>query len=161
MYFAGGIMKIKDVMNSDVIYCKPDDRISDVAQMLRKNDISGMPVVEKEKLIGLISELDLLQLLEIPRHDTYWLPSPFEVIEIPIRELISWEEAKRMLTDIGTKPVKEIMRTKIYTISPEDSIEEASTIMIKNKINRLPVVSEGKLVGIVTRGDIIKGLADV
>ncbi|AEH60684.1 putative signal transduction protein with CBS domains [Methanosalsum zhilinae DSM 4017] len=154
-------MKVKDVMNSNVIYCKPDDRISDVAQLLRKNEISGMPVVESEKLIGLISELDLLQLLEIPKHGTYWLPSPFEVIEIPIRELISWEEAKRMLTNIGTKPVKEIMRTKIYTVSPEDSIEEASTIMIKNKINRLPVVSEGKLVGIVTRGDIIKGLADV
>ncbi|MCS3924148.1 CBS domain-containing protein [Methanosalsum natronophilum] len=153
-------MKIKEIMNQDVIYCYQEDKISDVAQTLRENNISGMPVLDNDNsLVGLISELDLLKLLEIPKHSTYWLPSPFEVIEIPIRELISWEEAKKMLTDVGSKPVKSIMEKEIFTISEEASIEDASSLMHKHKINRLPVLSNEKLVGIVTRGDIIQGLA--
>jgi CBS domain-containing protein len=153
-------MKIKDIMNSNVIFCKPDDTISNAAQMLKKHNISGLPVVENDILVGIVSEADLLRLLEIPEHGGLWLPSPFEVIEVPIRELISWEETKRMLADVGADPVRKIMNTKVYVTSSEDSVEDASKLMIKHKINRLPVVDNGTLVGIVTRGDIVRGLAE-
>lgn len=154
-------MKIKDVMNTDVIYCSPDDEVSKVARMLKDNDISGMPVVDGDKVVDMISELDLLKLLEIPEHGDLWLPSPFEVIEVPIRELISWEETKRMLSDVGAMPVRKIMKKDVYYVSPENSIEDASTLMIRHKITRLPVLENGKLVGIVTRGDIIRGLGSL
>ncbi|MCG7851521.1 MAG: CBS domain-containing protein [Methanosarcinaceae archaeon] len=153
-------MKIKDIMNSNVIYCKPDDTISNAAQMLKKHNISGLPVVENGSLVGIVSEADILKLLEMPEHGGLWLPSPFEVIEVPIRELISWEETKRMLTDIGADPVRKIMNAKVYVTSSEDSVGDASVLMIKHKINRLPVVDNGTLVGIVTRGDIVRGLAE-
>ena len=154
-------MNVKDVMNSDVVSCRPDDEISNAAQLLKEHDISGLPVVEEGKVVGIVTEADVLKLLEVPEHGGLWLPSPFEVIEIPIRELINWEDTKHMLTDIGTKPVKEIMESEVYAISADSSIEDASSIMVKHKVNRLPVLDDGELVGIITRGDIIRGLAEV
>ena len=153
-------MNVKDVMNSDVVSCKPDDEISSAAQLLKEHNISGLPVVAEGKVVGIVTEADVLKLLEVPEHRGLWLPSPFEVIEIPIRELINWEDTKHMLTDIGTKPVKEIMESEVYTISADSSIEDASSMMIKHKVNRLPVLDGETLVGIITRGDIIRGLAE-
>ncbi|MDP2217314.1 MAG: CBS domain-containing protein [Methanolobus sp.] len=151
-------MKVKDVMNPDVVVCSPEDTIGDVARLLKQNNISGLPVVEEGKVVGIVSEGDLLKLLEIPDRGGLWLPSPFEVFEVPIRELINWEETKRMLDDVGSKPVEEIMNKKVHTVSPEDSIEKASALITKHKINRLPVMEGSLMVGIVTRGDIIRGL---
>lgn len=153
-------MKVKDIMTTEMIVCRPEDTISGTAQLLKKNNISGLPVVEDDNVIGIVSEMDILKLLEIPEHGGFWLPSPFEVIEIPIRELISWEETKHMLTNVGSKQIREIMKKNVHTISPENSVEDASKMMARHKINRLPVVQDEKLVGIVTRGDIIRGLAE-
>ena len=154
-------MNVKDVMNSDVVSCKPDDEISSAARLLKEHDISGLPVIEEGKVVGIVTEADVLKLLEVPEHGGLWLPSPFEVIEIPIRELINWEETKHMLTNIGTKPIRDIMESEVYTISADSSIEDASSIMVKHKVNRLPVLDGEAIVGIITRGDIIRGLAEV
>ncbi len=153
-------MNVKDVMNSDVISCRPDDEISNAAQLLKEQNISGLPVVDEGKVVGIVTEADILKLLEVPEHGGLWLPSPFEVIEIPIRELINWEDTKHMLTDIGSKPIRDIMESEVYTISADSSIEDASSMMIKHKVNRLPVLDGETLVGIITRGDIIRGLAE-
>jgi CBS domain-containing protein len=152
-------MKVKDVMNPNVIFCKPDNTVREAAKILKENNISGAPILEGEKLVGIISEADLLRLLIVPKKGDLWLPSPFEVIEIPIRELISWEETKRMLSDVGSTKIEEIMTKDVHTISSEASVEEASEHMIRHRINRLPVTEDNRVVGIVTRGDIIKGLA--
>ncbi len=82
-------MKVKDVMNPKVVFCKPDDTVREVAKILKENNISGVPVLEGDELVGIVSEGDLLKLLIIPEKGELWLPSPFEVIEVPIREL-SW-----------------------------------------------------------------------
>lgn len=153
-------MKIKDVMNKDVITCKPDDPVSILAKLFKENHISGMPVVEKGKVVGIVSETDLLRLFETPEvSGELWLPSPFEVIEIPIRNLVRLEEFKKALEDLKLKPVRHIMAKSVHSITPDDSLEEASSIMVKYKVNRLPVIENGKLVGIVARSDIIKGLS--
>ena len=153
-------MKVKDVMNPNVIFCKPDDTVREVAKILKENDISGVPVLEGEELVGIVSEGDLLKLLIIPEKGDLWLPSPFEVIEIPIREYLGWEETKKILSDVGSIKVEEIMTKDVHTISSEASVEEASEHMVRHKINRLPVIDEdNSVVGIVTRGDIIEGLS--
>ncbi|MBC7085142.1 MAG: CBS domain-containing protein [Methanomethylovorans sp.] len=151
-------MQVKDIMNTDVIVCNPQTTISEASQLLKKHNISGLPVVEDGRVVGIVSEADLLKLLEVPEHGGLWLPSPFEIIEIPLRELLNWEETKHMLNDIGSKPVSEIMQKKVHVISPEKSIYDAVKLITKHKINRLPVVKDDILVGIITRGDIIKGL---
>ncbi len=153
-------MKIKDVMNKDVITCGPDDTLSRLAQLFREKHISGMPVVEKGKVVGIVSETDLLRLFKNPElSGDLWLPSPLEIIEIPIRNLVRFEEIKKVLEDMKSKPVKDIMKKTVRSVSPEDSLEEASDRMVRYKINRLPVIDNGKLVGIVARSDIIRGLS--
>lgn len=152
-------MKVKDVMNPDVVFCKPDDTVREAAKILKENNISGAPVLKNGRLVGIISEGDLLKLLVIPEKGNLWLPSPFEVIEVPIRELLSWEETKKMLSDVGSIKAEVIMTTEVHTISSEASVEEASELMVRHRINRLPVMENDRVVGIVTRGDIIEGLA--
>jgi CBS domain-containing protein len=152
-------MKVKDVMNPNVVFCKPDDTVREAAKVLKVNNISGAPVLEGRKLVGIISEVDLLKLLVIPEKGNLWLPSPFEVIEVPIRELLSWEDTKKMLSDVGSTKVEELMTKEVHTISSEASVEEASELMVRHRINRLPVMENSHVVGIVTRGDIIEGLA--
>ncbi len=152
-------MNVKDVMNSSIVFCKPDDTVREVAKILKDNNISGAPVLDGDKLVGIISEGDLLKLLIIPEKGDLWLPSPFEVIEVPIRELLGWEDTKKMLSDVGSTKIEEIMTKDVYTISSEASVEEASEHMVRHRINRLPVMENNRVVGIVTRGDIIEGLA--
>ncbi len=153
-------MKIKDVMNKDVIVCAPDDTLSHLADLFKKNHISGIPVVDKGKVVGLVSETDLIKLFKIPEFSNdLWLPSPFEIIEIPIRNLMKLEETKKVLENMKLRPVKDIMTNNVHAISPDDDLEDASTMMVKYDVNRLPVIENGKLVGIVARSDIIKGLS--
>ncbi len=153
-------MKIRNVMNTDVITCKPDDPVSLLSKLLKENHISGLPVVEKGKVVGIVSETDLLKLFEIPQFTGgLWLPSPFEVIEVPVRNLVRFEEFKKAFEELKSKPVRDIMNKEVQSVSPDDSLEEASSIMVKHKVNRLPVIENGKLVGIVARSDIIRGLS--
>lgn len=152
-------MKVKDVMNPKLVFCRPDNTVREAAKILKENSISGAPVLDGEELVGIISEADLLRLLILPEKGDLWLPSPFEVIEIPIREILGWEDTKKMLSDVGSTKIEEIMTADVHTISSEASIEEASEHMIRHKINRLPVTEDSRVVGIITRGDIIEGLA--
>jgi CBS domain-containing protein len=152
-------MKVRDVMNVKPIACRADDTIAEAASLLREHKISGMPVLDGEKLAGVISESDLLRLLAVEKDEGgLWLPSPFEVFEVPFRDLLKWERMHMSMEDVSKKKVSEVMSKNIHEISPDDTVEEASAIMTRHRINRLPVVEEGRLVGIVTRGDIISGL---
>ncbi|TAN38518.1 MAG: CBS domain-containing protein [Candidatus Methanoperedens sp.] len=153
-------MKVKDAMNIDVITCKPDDPVSTLVDLFKNNHISGMPVVENEKVVGIVSETDLLKLFKTPEISVdMLLPSPFEIIEMPLRSVIRFEEFKKALEDIRMKPVRNIMKKKIYSISPDSTLEDASNMMVKYRVNRLPVIENGKLVGILVRSDIIRCLS--
>ncbi len=74
---------------------------------MKKYHIGGLPVMEGTDLVGILTESDLISLLESERiSDDLWLPSPFEIIEIPIREFINWEKTKHALRNIGDMPGK-------------------------------------------------------
>jgi CBS domain-containing protein len=108
--------------------------------------------------VGVISESDVLRLLSGEEEGQLWLPSPLEILEVPFRDLLKWEKLHASVEDISKKKVSEVMHRDVRTIGPADSIEEAASIMTRHRINRLPVIENDKLVGIVTRGDIITGL---
>jgi len=153
-------MLVKEAMNTEVITCKPGDPVSKLVELLKEHHISGMPVVDNGKVVGIVSETDMLKLFKAPEVSSdMFLPSPFEIIEMPIRSVIRFEEFKRSLEDIHMKPVRDIMKKKVYSVSPDISLEEASGMMVKYNVNRLPVIENGKLVGILARSDIIQGLS--
>lgn len=159
-------MKVRDVIKTDVVTCGPETKVSDVARMLRENGVSGMPVVEDGKVVGIVSEADVLDLIDERQEDeNIWLPSPFEAIEIPLRSfsLRDWLEShdviERAIKDIGEMPVREIMTKNVKKTRPNDDIEEAANLMVRHNVNRLPVVEDGELVGLITRGDVLRAVS--
>jgi CBS domain-containing protein len=152
-------MKIKDVMTTNPITISVDGTVSEASALLRKNRIGGLPVMDGDHLAGIVTETDLLSLLNPGDiSDDLWLPSPLEVVEVPIREFINWEKTKRALSNIGHSKISEVMTKDVITISEDADIEEAAAIMLNEGIDRLPVVRGDRLVGIITREDIIWGI---
>lgn len=152
-------MLVKEVMNREPVTCQAGDLVSDAARLLRVNKISGMPVLDEDRLVGVVSESDLLGLLSSgEERGGLWLPSPFEIFEVPVRDLISWERMRSSLEEVSRKRVSDVMKGNVHYIGPNASVEEAASLMVRHRINRLPVVEDRRLVGIVTRGDIISGI---
>jgi CBS domain-containing protein len=150
-------MKIEDIMEKDVIKFNELDKIVDVAQTFRDNKISGAPVVNDDnEVVGVISEGDIMRLLEVhsPKINLI-LPAPLDLIELPVRMKYELDEIAEDMQRAGSTVIDQIMTKKVVLISPEASISDAAELMDSHNVNRLPVVKDGKLVGIVTRGDII------
>jgi CBS domain-containing protein len=115
--------------------------------------------MEGKELVGIITESDLISLLETERiSDDLWLPSPFEVIEVPIREYINWEKTKHALTNIGDMPAKKVMTHRVVTATEDMDVEAAAALMLKEGIARMPVMRGKMVVGIITRADIINAI---
>ncbi len=152
-------MQVKDAMTKNPVVCTPDMPLREVTALLREHNIGGLPVIEGKELVGMVTESDLISLLKNERiSDDLWLPSPLEIIEIPVREFFNWEKTKHALRNIGDMPVKKIMTHRVVTASEEMEVEEAAAIMLKEGIARLSVLLEKKLVGIITREDIIHAI---
>ena len=152
------MMKIQDAMEKNVIKFQVDDRIVDVAKSLRENKISGAPVMNKEgQLVGIISEGDIMRLLEVHSpHIRLILPSPLDLIELPVRMKYEMDEIAEDMNKAASLLIGEIMTKKVVTISPDADIGDAAQLMDTHDVKRLPVVdSDREMVGIITRGDII------
>ncbi len=153
-------MKVSEVMSKDVITCQPSDPIQGVVKLMSEKDISGIPVVENDRVVGIVTEADIMRLLVVPEPSrTLWLPSPLEILlEIPVKELLQLRRLQQSVKDVGEQNVGTIMRKDVLSIGPDDDIANAAADMVKHKVNRLVVLKNGKLVGIITRDDIIHGL---
>jgi len=152
-------MLVDDAMTKDPVVCSTETPLREVVALFRKHHIGGLPVLEGTDLVGIVSESDLISLLETERiSDDLWLPSPFEIIEVPIREYINWEKTKHALTNIGDMPVKKVMTHRVITATGDMDVEAAAALMLKEGISRLPVLKGTRIVGIITRADIINAI---
>jgi len=152
-------MLVKDAMTKDLIVCTTETTLRDAVALMRSHHIGGLPVIEGTELVGILTESDLIALLESERiSDDLWLPSPFEIIEVPVREYINWEKTKRALRNIGDMQVKDVMTHRVITVTEEMEIEAAAALMLKEGVVRLPVIRGKKLVGILARADIINAV---
>ncbi|MDI6855185.1 MAG: CBS domain-containing protein [Candidatus Thermoplasmatota archaeon] len=155
-------MLVKDVMTKYVITLAPENTIREASEKLASKNISGAPVVDKNnKVMGILSEADILRVLKTrySAPNIVFLPTPFDLIEIPFRQAITFAEVKLSLEDISRKKVTEVMTKNPIVIGCNDTVEKAAEIMVERKVNRLPVVENDKLIGIITRGDIIRSFA--
>ena len=142
-------MTVEQVMTRDLITVNPAMPIHQAAQLMVEHGVSGLPVVDDDgRLVGIISEGDLI-LRQTRRRERPWWHSFFEN-----GEQLAREYQKAVGTTVG-----EVMTRSVVSISPVWGIETAAAIMQNRRIRRLPVVHDGRLVGIVTRADLIKALA--
>ncbi|RBQ22508.1 Inosine-5'-monophosphate dehydrogenase [Candidatus Methanobinarius endosymbioticus] len=154
------MIKIEEAMGPNVLVLHKGDTITDAAKLLSENNISGAPVVEGNKIIGILSEGDIMNLLNTHSPNlNLVLPSPLDLIEMPIKMGREYEEAIKDIKKATYTVIDDIMITSVTTIGPNDNISDAATIMDKKDIKRIPVVDDEKnLIGIVSRGDIIRAL---
>jgi len=152
-------MRVQDIMTKNPITCNIDTPLREAVGLLRKNHIGGLPVMDGSDLAGIITESDILTQLETSKiSEDLWLPSPLEIIEIPIREYINWEKTRNALSNIGDTPVKKVMTHRVVTATEDMDIEAAASLMLKEGIARLPVMRGKTLIGIITRADIVQGV---
>ena len=144
-------MKAADVMVTKVISVTPDVLVQDVAYILLSNRISAVPVVDDNgQLLGIVSEGDLMRRAEAGtgRHRPWWLAM---LTGRDIRAVDYVKEHSRKITDV--------MTGKVVTSTPDTSLEEIATLLEKNGIKRVPIVKDGKMVGIVSRANLLQALA--
>jgi len=133
-------MLVRKKMHKDLVTVTKDERMTVAKKVMKEKNIRHLPVVDGKKLIGLVTNMDIRKAEASP------------ATSLEIREL-------HYLLDKLT--VGEIMTRNVITISPDISIEEATTLLHDNKIGCLPVVEDGNLVGIITENDVMEILIEV
>jgi CBS domain-containing protein len=140
-------MKVEDVMTTDVITVRPSAPLKEVAETLVERRISGIPVVgDSGEVAGVVSEADILVKERGPgrKEAHHWL-------------LGSVDEQER--SKLHARTAGDAMTSPPVTIGPRSSLAEAARLMLGESVNRLPVIEDGKLVGIITRADIVLAFA--
>jgi CBS domain-containing protein len=138
-------MKIETLMTAPVLTVTPDISLKDVGRLLSEHHISGVPVCREDgELLGVVSEADILRReegIEARRGGRLdWLFRLFD----------------GELEKVNARTAGEAMTAPALTIRPKQQVSEAATLMVERRVNRLPVVDHGRLVGIVTRADLVR-----
>ena len=147
------MLKAKDIMTRDVITVKPTTTIKDLASILVKHQISGTPVVDdNEKLRGIVTENDL-----ISKNSRLHIPTILRLFDayIPLGTSRLELEIKRM----AASTVGDVCTEEVVTVDDEASVEYIATLMTEKKLHLLPVLKEGKLIGVIGKKDLIKAIA--
>ncbi|HUX99409.1 MAG TPA: CBS domain-containing protein [Candidatus Deferrimicrobium sp.] len=119
----------KDIMIKDVLTISPTEKVAAADLLMVRNNVGGLPVIENEKLVGIITQKDIM--------------------------------LSRFSISVGGLQVEDLMTRNPVTIEPETSLEKTLEIMLTKKVERLPVIKDGKLVGLVMHGQILKKIYEI
>src|SRR5947207_1898114 len=148
-------MRAMDVMTTNVITVSADTSVQEVAKILSERGISGVPVVDAQnRLVGIVSEGDLLHRVEMGtdrktgRRRSWWLDT-----------VGSDEELARAYVKSHGRTARDVMTREVTSVSETAELAEIANLLETKRIKRVPVVRDGKLVGIVSRANLVRALA--
>jgi len=118
------ILKVRDIMTKNVAYVDPNSTVKDAAQLMQKHNVGSIPVCDQNGVVGIVTDRDIV-----------------------VRNVAHGNNPMNT-------PVRDVMTSQIATATPEMDVREVTSIMSDNKIRRIPVVENNKLVGIVALGDL-------
>lgn len=133
-------MAVKDFMTKKVVYISPDTTIAHAADKMREQGLHRLPVIENDKLVGLVTEGTIAE------------ASPSKATSLSIFE---------MNYLLNKTKVKDVMIRQVITVSPFDSLEDAVYLMLKNKVGILPVVENDQVYGVITDRDVFKSFLEI
>ena len=182
------MLRLSDIMTRDVVVTTPEMTLREAAELFATHHISGAPVVNGMKVVGVVSAADILELAATARgisQDIVEQPAPLGWTEPTLEEDATsegaaptsyftdlWSEASDDVTERVNNPkandvdildehsVEDIMSRPLVALSPHDDVCSAADLMRQKSIHRVLVVQDGELVGIVTTLDIVKAVAD-
>jgi len=141
-------MKVSEIMTKKVYTISPDSTLKECAEALNKYSINGLVVVEKEKVVGVITRSDIFKAI-LPRYP--------DIIEEE-RYVSDLEYVEERANKLFEMEVKDIMGAPPITVNSDMPIVKAGSTMILRRVKQVPVVDKGKLVGVITLTDIINNL---
>ena len=146
---------VADAMSRDPIVVRPETPLNEAIRLLAERRISGLPVVDDaSQLVGIISETDLMW------QETGVTPPPYIMLLDTVIYLKNPAQYERDLHKALGQTVGEVMSRDPITISPDKPLKEAAQLMHDREVRRLPVVdAQGQVIGILTRGDIVRDMA--
>ncbi|WP_407393287.1 CBS domain-containing protein [Methanobrevibacter sp.] len=189
-------MQIKNLMSEDLITVDKDQNLSDALKLLRKHNISRLPVTNHKELVGIISERDIANKLGSSKYE-HMPASRLHISSVMVKDVLTvpetmqLDDVARLMLDngIGSVPVmrddemvgivskadfvtlavgiafdkiavKEIMTKDLVVVSPTERLVHARRLMLEANVGRLPVVDDGKIVGMITSKDLLRAFID-
>lgn len=147
---------VRDVMSRPVISVRPEASLEVAASLMSTHGVSGLPVVDRRPhLVGVLSQKDVVRIL----HERAGLSLPGGIFDL----ILDSTKARRSdlprecRTILENTRVRHAMSSRPITVNANDSLDDAIRLLMEHKINRLPVMEGGNLVGIVTRHDLLSG----
>lgn len=143
-------MQAKDIMTTNVITVTGDSRVDEIAALLLQRNISGVPVVDAEgRVLGIVSEGDLMHRPEsgTERPRSWWL-----------RLMADSQEDAEQYTKTHGMRAEEVMTRDVIAVGEDTSVGDIAQLLEERRIKRVPVLRDGKLVGLVSRANLLHGL---
>jgi len=145
---------VREVMTTDVLAFRPEDKVQGAAEAMEKRSIGGAPVVDGDgRVVGMLRDDDLI-VSDVRLH----MPTVISVLGAYLELPSSADRLDKEIRKAVGSTVGEVMTPKPETCGEDDTLEQVATVLHERKLSRLPVVRDGKLVGIVSRGDILKAI---
>lgn len=145
-------MKAQDIMTKDVVTVRPEMTVHQMAMLMARKKISGLPVVSKDgDVLGIISESDLIHRTEIGTEDA---PRALTLV-------LGDSSAARDFAKAHGKSAHDIMSRPVVSVTCESDLNEVADLLDRRGIKRVPVLKDGKLAGIIARSDLVRALAAV
>jgi CBS domain-containing protein len=143
-------MKARDIMTTNVVTVSPDTDIAEAVRLMLERQISGVPVIDDSgRLAGILTEGDLMRRAELVTGRQSWWIKPISSPE---------QEAKAFVKSYGLK-VNDVMTKEVVTINEQEPLDRIAMVFEERGIKRTPVMRSGKVVGIVSRANLLRSLA--
>jgi CBS domain-containing protein len=139
-------MKVAEIMKKTVFTISKDASIKECGDLLEKHNVNGMPVLDGDKVVGIITRADIFKTI-LPKYSDIYINEGY---------LIDFEYIEERIHKIKELKVKDIMAPTPLTLSQDTPLVKAGSLMILRGIKQMPVVENGKLVGIITLTDICR-----
>ncbi|NYT12000.1 MAG: CBS domain-containing protein [Methanomassiliicoccales archaeon] len=153
-------MKVEDIMTREVVTVAEKDTLQEVSKVFFERSISGAPVLDSTgEVVGMVSESDIVKSVKPYEERLKMIYPSLSFMSVTFEKNTEEKAIDDVVREVQHKTVREIMSRQVHTLSPDDPISKAVTMINEENVNRLPVIIEGKLVGIVTRADILRCLA--
>lgn len=150
-------MKASEIMSKRVVTAKTGDSVTKVLKLFSSKRISGVPVVDGIKVVGIITEGDIISKLNLQKPKVHMASSPDFLLLMA--SLKGSDEIREKARALGNFRVSDLMTRNVFTASPDCTVTEVAGIMQERGVNRVPVIDgRGHLVGIVARQDIVRAL---
>ncbi len=150
-------MKLKDIMSKKVLALKPEQTIEDALHLFAKHNIHGAPVVDDSGyIVGIFTESDFLSALRKKTTNPQMVFPSIPLMGISFVDSPLQKEISDVVRETVKMPISKVMKKTVHTLPSSADVKDAIRMMITHRITRIPIMDDKKLVGIVTRTDIIK-----